>query len=155
LLDQSKQLPPSDRRKRLARPHRGRLQPIASAYAWRGDCKRLLDQLEETAIDVARAMRISSRDPDRSYWFNFLGFRSGVIDKPEDAIDTFRRAIEIVPQDTLHLTALLVNAAEEEEAHAMLKRLVELNPNFNVKQYQAFVPSRQPRYDMVGDRASR
>jgi tetratricopeptide (TPR) repeat protein len=106
---------------------------LATAYAWRGNVKSLLDRPDETFADIERAMQLSPRDTDLWLWFNFMGFAWEWTGRPEEAIAAFGRAARLQPVNILayvNLAGLLANLGREDEARVNLNKTLEQIQHF-------------------------
>jgi predicted Zn-dependent protease len=98
---------------------------LAAAYAEAG--RRLLAQDLLPAADAALA-NAEALDPGRADWPYYRGYAAVRDGRQQDAIDHYRRALDLGPADRLarlHLAEALVAAGRAEEGAALLEPLLQ------------------------------
>ncbi|HEV2546929.1 MAG TPA: adenylate/guanylate cyclase domain-containing protein [Stellaceae bacterium] len=121
----------------------------AWAHAYVGSMKTLLGRAEETEAHVAAAIRLSPRDPGLGTWFLILGMADLALGRFSQAVDRFRKSVEINPNRWVaffYLAAALVllgRGSEAAEACAAGRRLV---PDMTINKFRSAALSGHPVY---------
>jgi tetratricopeptide (TPR) repeat protein len=122
---------------------------LAEAHGYLGHTKLFVGRARETRSHVAKAMRLSPRDPLLFYWHFFVGLADLYLGRVARAVESLRKSVEINPNwglsrfllaDALALAGLLAEAAE---ACAVARRLA---PNFTIATFRAEAVSDNPVY---------
>jgi tetratricopeptide (TPR) repeat protein len=119
------------------------------AHVHIGMAKYLLGRNDETEGHVFEALRLSPRDRSTGAWFQIVGFAKLGAGQDEEAIRSFRRAIQDNPN--LPMSHFLFAAASArvnrmEEAHDALRAGLELNPSFTIARFRLQPFSDNPVY---------
>lgn len=118
---------------------------LALAHAYAGFMKLVLGRPEETEAHVAEAIRLSSRDPQLSHWYFYVGAADVYMGRVDDAVEPLQKAVELNPNHNLNhfflaaALALLSREAEAAEACATGQRL---DPTFSVAKFRDLAPSK-------------
>jgi TolB-like protein/class 3 adenylate cyclase/Flp pilus assembly protein TadD len=112
---------------------------LAGAHAQIGNAKLLLGHPEETEKHVIEALRLSPRDTAAFGWANFIGNAKLLLGKTEEAVDWFRRSIEIngaSPMSRICLALALADLGRLEEARNEVRVALDLGSHFTIRQYR-------------------
>jgi tetratricopeptide (TPR) repeat protein len=77
-------------------------QNLALAHAHSGFMKILLGRPEETKAHVAKAIRLSPRDPQLSHWYFYLGAADLYMGRVDNAVESLQKAVELHPHNDLN-----------------------------------------------------
>jgi len=108
----------------------------AGAHAVIGLAKFLDGRAEETEGHVLEALRLSPRDPVAFVWLEFAALAKMLLGADEEAVERFRRSIEInrnYPNSRLWLGAILESLGRHEEARAEVQAGLALDPKFSIR----------------------
>jgi TolB-like protein/class 3 adenylate cyclase/tetratricopeptide (TPR) repeat protein len=118
---------------------------LASAHAVIGLAKHMMGRGEETEGHVREALRLSPRDTFAYAWLSIAGGAKLGLGAYEEAVERFRRALEINrnhPLAHFHLAAALVQLDQLEEARAAAQAGLALDPTFSISRYRRAGASR-------------
>ena len=118
---------------------------LAHAHAMIGFGKHLMGRDEETEAHVAEALRLSPRDTMAYLWMFYAGIACSNLDRWEQAVLWFRRAIEAnrnIPHAHFGLAAALAQLGRLEEAHSAVKAGLALDPAYAVSRLRAHLAAR-------------
>jgi TolB-like protein/class 3 adenylate cyclase/tetratricopeptide (TPR) repeat protein len=123
---------------------------LAGAHAQIGAAKTRLGRPEETEGHVLEALRLSPRDTAAYGWMQFVGTAKLTLGATEEAVDWFRRSIEIsgaYGMGHMLLAAALAELGRLEEARTEAQTGLVFAPQFTIKRYRAaFVSEYNPAY---------
>jgi adenylate cyclase len=108
----------------------------ASVRTWYGAVLIKVGQYDMAVEQLEQAGR---RDPMAGTWFlRYLGSAYSLKGRHEEAISTFKRAIQKTPKDYLSrllLTRAYIFAGRPDEAQAEAAEVIRLNPNFSLEKF--------------------
>jgi tetratricopeptide (TPR) repeat protein len=122
---------------------------LAQSRANIGQAKLFDGRAEETERDVNEALRLSPRDQRAWLWMTYLGNAKMQLGMNEDAVNWYRRAIEINPNFPLmrfRLAAALAHLGKLREAKAEAEAGLGLDPTFTVRRFDLSPRSDNPTY---------
>jgi len=122
---------------------------LGAAHAWIGMAKIALGRAEETQTHVAEAFRISPTDGATFLWNNIAGLAKLHLGADEEAVDLFRRAIDVsrnYPLNHFYNAAALARLGRQGEAEAEAKAGLALAPKFTVANFRGALESDNPTY---------
>jgi TolB-like protein len=128
---------------------------LAVAHGYLGLMKFFLGRAHETRRHVARAMRLSPRDPLLFHWLFFIGVADVYLGRVVRGLESLRKSVEINPHWALSqfvlagALALAGLPADAAEACAIGRRLA---PNFTVAKFRDEAVSDSPVYLAQRDR---
>ncbi len=120
---------------------------LAFAHALIGLAKLYDGHPEETESHVREALRISPRDTDANVWVGFMALAKLYLGAYEDALNLYRRSIEMnpnYPNARFNVAATLVELGRLDEAKTEVKAALALNPNFTLRRYRDGTQSDNP-----------
>jgi tetratricopeptide (TPR) repeat protein len=120
---------------------------LASAHALIGVANLYDGHPEETESRVREALRISPRDTDANVWVGFMALAKLYLGAYEDALNLYRRSIEMnpnYPNARFNVAATLVELGRLDEAKTKVKAALALNPNFTLRRYRDGAQSDNP-----------
>jgi len=112
---------------------------LASAHATIGIFKVYVGHPEETEPCVSEALRLSPRDSFAFTWRMFVGISKMHLGRNDEALVWLRRSIEDNrnnPMSHFLLAATLALLGRTDEARAVAKGGLELNPKFTIARYR-------------------
>ncbi len=112
---------------------------LAAAHAVIGIFKVYVGHPEETEPCVREALRLSPRDNGAFYWRMFVGVSKMFMGRIDEALIWLRRSIEDNrnnPMSHFLLAAALALLGRTDEAQAVAKTGLELNPQFTIARYR-------------------
>src|SRR5208337_3069747 len=95
---------------------------------------------EETEAHIAKALRLSPRDPLAHTWMNTAGMAKLHLGSYEEAVAWLRRSIEAnrnYPPSFSFLAAALAHLGRLDEARSAVKACLALNPAFAISRARA------------------
>ena len=113
---------------------------LAPAHAMIGLAKYRIGRGAETGAHVEEALRLSPRDTFCAVWLTIAGDALLFLGRDEEAIQRFRRAIELNrnnPYIFFLLGAGLATLDRLDEARSAVEAGLALNPDFTVRRYRA------------------
>ena len=113
---------------------------LAQAHASIGLGKIYIGRAEETDDHVFEALRLSPRDTSAYIWMNYAGTAKNHLGSWDQSVAWFRRSIEANrnhPYAHFRLAAALAQLGQLEEAHAVVKAGLALNPTFAISRTHA------------------
>ncbi len=113
---------------------------FASAHAFIGSAKIYVGRAEEAEAHIVEALRLSPRDTYAYGWMHVAGFAKLLLERYEQAVERFRRAIEAnrnYPVAYFQLAAALAQLGRLNEAHSAAKAGLAFNPTFAVSRTRA------------------
>ena len=113
---------------------------LAQAHASIGLGKIYIGRAEETDDHVFEALRLSPRDTSAYIWMNYAGTAKNHLGSWDQSVAWFRRSIEANrnhPYAHFRLAAALAQLGRLEEAHAVVKSGLALNPTFAISRARA------------------
>ncbi len=122
---------------------------LAVAHAHIGLAKLFMGRGEETESHVQGALRLSPRDVLAYVWILFAGIAKLCLGADGEAIERFRRVIEInrnIPNAHFYLAAALAHAIRPDEARTAAKAGLSLNPAFTISKFHLGAQSDNPIY---------
>lgn len=122
---------------------------LAGAYTEIGWNYALLGQPEKTESYVRQGIRLSPRDPFLVYWWLYIGVAQLHKGQDEEAVDTFRKAIDAdpgFPSSYGWLAAAYVFTGREAEAREPMERWLRAVPWMTLTRYKALEQSDHPAY---------
>jgi TolB-like protein/class 3 adenylate cyclase/Tfp pilus assembly protein PilF len=120
---------------------------LASAHAFIGLAKLYEGHPEETESHVREALDASPRDTDAYNWVGFMALAKLYLGAYEDALNLFRRSIELNRNGAtarFHSAATLVELGRHDEAKSEVKAALALEPNFTLRRYRDGAQSDNP-----------
>jgi TolB-like protein/class 3 adenylate cyclase/Flp pilus assembly protein TadD len=122
---------------------------LASAHAIIGLAKLYDGHPEETESYEQEALRASPRDTDANVWVGFMALAKLHLGAYEDALNLYRRSIELNPNyPNAHFlfAASLVELDQFDEAKNEVKAALALDPNITLRRYRAGAQSDNPDF---------
>jgi TolB-like protein len=122
---------------------------LARAHASIGIAKFYLGRGAETEAHMEQALRLSPRDTLGYVWSTFVGLAKFWEGADAEAIVRLRRSLEAnrnYPSAYFNLAAALALVGELDEARAMARAGLALNPSFTIRRYRTFTASNHPLY---------
>jgi TolB-like protein/class 3 adenylate cyclase/tetratricopeptide (TPR) repeat protein len=119
------------------------------SHAVAGLMKIFLGRAEETEADVARAMRLSPREPGLWSWHAFIGLADLALGRLDRAIEQLRKAAALNPSlgiSQMFLAAALALAGRSGEAAAARAAGLKLLPAFTIAAFVDGTPGDNPVY---------
>ena len=113
---------------------------LATAHGDIGLAKIFVGRPEETEAHEKEAMRLSPRDSFAWLWLHFAGAAKMTLGANEEAVELFRRSIEInrtVPLTHFFLAAALANLGKLEQAQSETKAGLEIDPDFSIRRFSS------------------
>jgi TolB-like protein/class 3 adenylate cyclase len=113
---------------------------LAHAHSSIGFGKIFIGRAEETEAHIVEALRLSPRDTMAYIWMTNRGLAKLRLGSYEQAVASFRRAIEAnrnVPPAYFWLAAALTQLGRLDEARSALKAGLALNPAFSISRARA------------------
>ena len=120
---------------------------FAFAHAVIGLAKIYQGQPEETESHEREALHASPRDTDANLWVEVMALAKLHLGAYEDALNLFRRSIELNRNNAtgrFYLAATLVELDRLDEAKSEVKAALALNPNFTLRRYRDATQSDNP-----------
>jgi tetratricopeptide (TPR) repeat protein len=120
---------------------------LASAHAAMGLAKVFNGRGDETEAHVHEALRLSPRDTFAFQWMAVAGYAKLYLGSDEEAVEWFRRAIEMnrnMPNAHFYLAASLAHLGRIKEARAAVTSGIAVNPAFTIKGFRAGAISDNP-----------
>jgi TolB-like protein/class 3 adenylate cyclase len=124
-------------------------QNLAGAHADLGSAKLFINRADETEAHVRTALRLSPRDNFAFDWLIIAGVSQAFLGAYEEAAVWFRRSIEANrnnPTAHFFLAALLAHLGRNDEANAVVKDALALDPDFTIARLRAGMQSDLPTY---------
>jgi adenylate cyclase len=112
---------------------------LATAHGDIGLAKLIVGRPEETEAHEKEALRLSPRDSFSWLWLHFTGAAKMTLGANEEAVELFRRSIEInrtAPLTHFFLAAALANLDKLEEAQSEVKAGLALDPGFSIRRFE-------------------
>jgi len=122
---------------------------LAGAHAAIGMAKNLLGRGEETEAHIQEALRLSPRDIAAHRWMFFAGAAKLFHCDDAEAVAWLRRSIEAnrnFPMAHFLLAAALALLGSLDEAEAVAKAGLTLDPGFTIRRFRANAVSDNPNY---------
>ena len=122
---------------------------LAGAHAAIGMAKHLLGRGEETEAHIQEALRLSPRDIVAHRWMFFAGAAKLFHCDDAEAVAWLRRSIEAnrnFPMAHFLLAAALALLGSLDEAEAVAKAGLTLDPRFTIRRFRANAVSDNPNY---------
>ncbi|WP_027522279.1 adenylate/guanylate cyclase domain-containing protein [Bradyrhizobium sp. Ec3.3] len=122
---------------------------LASAHAWIGLAKHILDRPAETENHVREALRLSPSDVFAYRWMMWAGIANVNLNAHAKAVTWLRRSIDAnrnFPLANFHLACALALLGSIEEAQAAAKAGLALNPSFSIRRFQLQAPGDNPTF---------
>jgi len=122
---------------------------LADAHAQIGLAKHLMGQGAETEAHVNEALRISPRDIVAHRWLAMVGISKLQILADAEALGWFRRSIEVnrnYPLAHFWLATALALLGSPDQARAVVKAGLALDPTFTVRRFRDNVASNNPTF---------
>jgi len=122
---------------------------LAGPHALIGIAKTLMGRAEETEAHINEAPRLSPRHLVAPYWLLIAGTAKLQLSADAEAVDWLRRSIEIncnYPLTHFVLAAALALLGSLDEARAVAKTGLALDPSFTTRRYRDGAPSDNPTY---------
>jgi TolB-like protein len=122
---------------------------LAMAHGYLGLMKLFLGRPRETRAHVAKAMRLSPRDPLLFHWHFFIGVADLYLGRVLHAVKGLRKSVEINPNWGLSqfvLAGALALAGVTAEANAACAVARRLAPNFTIAKFRDEAVSDNPVY---------
>ncbi len=113
---------------------------LASARAMIGYGKIFIGRADQTEAHIAEALRLSPRDTLAYIWMSVAGDAKNHLGSWEQAVEWFRRAIEVnrnYPTIYFNLAAALAHLGRLVEAHSAIRAGLALNPTFSISRARA------------------
>jgi tetratricopeptide (TPR) repeat protein len=111
--------------------------------------KQLLGYSDQTELHVKEALRLSPRDMFAFRWMNNAGISKLLLSDDTAAVSWLRRCIEVNRNYSLahiHLAAALGLSGELDEAQAVARTALTLDPKFTIRSYRLGAASDNPTY---------
>lgn len=120
---------------------------LAGAHAIIGLAKLIYGHPEQTEAHELEALRVSPHDTDANVWIAYIALSKLYLGADEDAIATYRRALEInrnYPLGYFYVAAALVELGRLDEVRAAVQAGLALNPGFTIRRYRDGAQSDNP-----------
>jgi TolB-like protein/class 3 adenylate cyclase len=111
--------------------------------------KQLLGQFDQSELDVREAERLSPHDIVAFRWMNIAGVSKMLAGDDVSAVKWLRRCIEANRNYSIaqmHLAAALALSGELDEARAVARAALALDPKFTIQSYRIGTASDNPTY---------
>ena len=122
---------------------------LANAHGWIGLAKYNLGRPEETEAHIHEALRLSPRDINAHRWMMFVGIAKVALNADTEAVVWLRRSIEAnrnYPLAHFHLAVALALHGSLDEAQAVARLGLALDPGFTIRRLQRQLSSNNPAY---------
>jgi TolB-like protein/class 3 adenylate cyclase len=122
---------------------------MAPSYACIGWAKPMLGRAEETEDHIARAFRLSPRDPLGYVWCYIAGVAKLSLGCDEEAVAWLQRSIETnqnYPIARFTLAAALAHAGKVDDARATAAAGLARVPTFSIRRYREGASTENPTY---------
>jgi tetratricopeptide (TPR) repeat protein len=121
----------------------------AQAHAHIGAAQILLGRAEETEQHIARALRLSPRDPLAYLWYSLAGIANCALGRYKEGADWLHRSIvanRSYPIAHFVLAAALAQQGRSDEARAEITSGLLLIPDFSIRRCREGASSDNPTY---------
>ena len=128
---------------------------LAAAHGQIGFAKLANGHAEETESHELEALRVSPRDTDGYIWEHYAAMAKLSLGADEEAVDWWRRSIELnrnFPIAHLYLAVALEELGRLDEARAEFQAGLALNPEFTIRRYRAGAQSDNPVFLKLRER---
>ncbi|QOZ80366.1 adenylate cyclase [Bradyrhizobium sp. CCBAU 53351] len=122
---------------------------LADAHGFIGLGKYQSGLSEEVEGHIQEALRLSPRDTRAFLWYMFVGLARLSINADREAIDWFRRSMEVNRNHALshfHLATALALAGDLKEARSVADAGLALDPSFTIRRYRFNAKGDNPIY---------
>jgi TolB-like protein/class 3 adenylate cyclase/Flp pilus assembly protein TadD len=122
---------------------------LGGPHALIGIAKTLMGRAEETEAHINEALRLFPRHVVAHYWLLIAGTAKLQLSADAEAVDWLRRSIETncnYPLTHFVLAAALALLGSLDEARAVAKAGLALDPSFTIRRYRNGAPSDNPTY---------
>jgi tetratricopeptide (TPR) repeat protein len=122
---------------------------LAQGHAFIGMAKNILGRGEETEAHIQEALRLSPRDIFAHRWMMFAGAAKLWQTDYAEAVAWLRQSIDAnrnFPLAHFHLATALALLGQLDEARAVAKAGLTLDPRFTIRRYRASALSDDPNY---------
>jgi TolB-like protein len=122
---------------------------LAIAWGIMAYGKQLLGYSDQSVLHVEEADRLSPRDMFAFRWMNSAGVSKLQLGEDAAAVSWFRRCIDANRNYQIahvHLAAALGLSGEFDEARAVARTALMLDPKFTIRNYRLGAPSANPTY---------
>jgi adenylate cyclase len=120
---------------------------LAGAHAIIGLAKLIYGRPEQTEAHELEALRVSPDDTDANVWMAYIALSKLYLGADEDAIATYRRALDInrnYPLAHFYVAAALVELGRLDGVRAEVQAGLALNPGFTIRRYRDGAQSDNP-----------
>ena len=132
-----------------------RFRKRTHAHAQIGFAKLTTGHPEETESHELEALHVSPRDTDAYLWEHYTAMAKLSLGASEEAVDGWRRSIELnrnYPMAHFYLAVVLAELGRPDEARAEAQVALALNPKFTIRRYRAGAQSDNPVYLKLRER---
>jgi TolB-like protein/class 3 adenylate cyclase len=122
---------------------------LADAHCSIGLAKYFMGRAAETEGHVLEAFRLSLRDINAFRWLMIVGFAKVQLGADAEAVTWFRRSLEAnrnYPLAHFGLAAVLALLGSRDQARAVAKAGLALDPSFTIRRYRLGAPSDNATY---------
>ncbi|MBV9566210.1 MAG: winged helix-turn-helix domain-containing protein [Bradyrhizobium sp.] len=122
---------------------------LADAHGFIGLGKYQSGQSQEVEGHIQEALRISPRDTRAFLWYMFVGLAKLSVHLDREAVDWFRRSLELNRNHALshfHFAIALALVGDLKEARSIAKAGLVLDPGFTIRRYQINAKGDNPVY---------
>ncbi len=120
---------------------------FAAAYGYLGGALALGERSEEAIPELERAIRLSPKDSQNAFFFNYIGVAHYLVGDYEQAVDWVRRSVQmrsdLIPSHRV-LCAGLAQQGLIAEAKVVLCRIQELQPDISISSLERFLTYSTP-----------
>lgn len=122
---------------------------LADAHGFIGLGKYQSGRSEEVEDHIQEALRLSPRDTRAFLWYMFVGLAKLSVNADGEAIDWFRRSLEVNRNHALahfHFATALALVGDLKEARSVAKAGLTLDPSFTIRRYRLNAKGDNPIY---------
>jgi TolB-like protein len=122
---------------------------LADAHGCIGMAKYFVGRPQETEAHIKEALRLSPRDVHAYRWMQFVGIAKAQLGADAEAADWLRRSVEAnrnFPLAHFHLAEVLALLGQLDEARAVARAGLALQPDFILRRYRMNALSDNPAY---------
>lgn len=122
---------------------------LADAHGFIGLGKYTSGHSEEVEGHIQEAFRLSPRDTRAFLWFMFVGLAKMSINADREAVDWFRRSLEVNRNHALshfHFATALALVGDLKEARSIAEAGLALDPAFTIRRYRINAKGDHPIY---------
>jgi tetratricopeptide (TPR) repeat protein len=122
---------------------------LADAHGAIGVAKIFIGRGEETEAHIQEALRLSPRDDSIYRWLHYIGVAKLQLGAEAEAVVWLRRCLEAnrnYPIAHFHLAAALARLGLLDEARAMVRAGLALDPTFTIQRMRGITLSDNPTF---------